>query len=61
MGALMTPLIAARADYQEAARKGLGVTEVNSSGPATAEMRALWRSVRARLDGSVLEQNSAAA
>ena len=51
MGALLTPLVAARADYQEAARKGLGVTEYNSTGAAAAEMRALWRGVSDRLNG----------
>jgi chromosome partitioning protein len=61
MGALMTPLVAARADYQEAARRGLGVTELNSHGAAAAEMRELWRSVRARLEGFALEQSSNAA
>lgn len=50
MGALLTPLVSSRADYQEAARRGLGVTEVNSAGAAAAEMRELWRSVQARLD-----------
>ncbi|PPQ37382.1 hypothetical protein CH337_03865 [Rhodoblastus acidophilus] len=50
MGALLTPLVASRADYQEAARKAMGVTELNSSGAAAAEMRELWRSTRARLE-----------
>lgn len=50
MGALLTPLVASRADYQEAARKALGVTELNASGAAAAEMRELWLSIRARLD-----------
>jgi len=60
MGVLMTPLVASRADYQEAARKALGVTELNASGAAAAEMRELWRSTRARLDGAEFEQISAA-
>ncbi|MBB4198375.1 hypothetical protein CCR94_22525 [Rhodoblastus sphagnicola] len=60
MGVLMTPLVAARADYQEAARRALGVTEFASSGAAAAEMRELWRSTRARLDGVELEQIDAA-
>jgi chromosome partitioning protein len=51
MGALLTPLVAARADYQDAARKGLGVTELNPAGAAASEMRDLWRAVRARLEG----------
>jgi chromosome partitioning protein len=61
MGVLLTPLIAARADYQEAARRGLGVTELNASGAAAAEMRELWRSVRDRLNGFGLARNSNAA
>ena len=61
MGALLTPLVAMRADYQDAARKGLGVTELNPAGAAAGEMRALWRSVRARLDGFDAEQASDAA
>jgi chromosome partitioning protein len=61
MGALLTPLVAARADYQEAARRGLGVTELNSGGAAAAEVRELWRSVRARLDGEALVQDVHAA
>ena len=49
LGVLMTPLIAARVDYQEAARRGLGVGEVNANGAAADEMRTLWASVRKRL------------
>ena len=49
MGALITPLILARVDYQEAARHGCGVTELNPSGAAAEEMRALWTSIRRRL------------
>ncbi|MBB4198374.1 ATPase [Rhodoblastus sphagnicola] len=49
LGVLMTPLIASRVDYQEAARRGLGVTEVNPNGAAAEEIRALWASVRKRL------------
>jgi chromosome partitioning protein len=49
LGALMSPLIATRVDYQEAARRGLGVTEINPQGAAAEEMRALWASVRKRL------------
>jgi len=55
MGALLTPLVASRADYQEAARKALGVTELNASGAAAAEMRELWLSARARLDSRAQE------
>lgn len=49
MGGLITPLIAARVDYQEAARAGLGVTEYNRSGYAAEEMRRLWSSLKKRL------------
>jgi len=60
MGVLLTPLVAARADYQEAARRGLGVTEFAASGSASAEMRELWRSARARLDGFAEQASDAA-
>jgi chromosome partitioning protein len=49
MGGLMTPLVTSRVDYQEAARRGLGVTEVNPSGAAAAEIRGLWASLSRRL------------
>ena len=49
MGALMSPLVLARVDYQEAARRGWGVTEWNASGAAADEMRALWASLKKRL------------
>ena len=49
MGGLISPLILSRVDYQEAARHGLGVTELNPGGPAAEEMRALWASIRRRL------------
>jgi chromosome partitioning protein len=49
MGALMSPLVLARVDYQEAARRGWGVTEWNAAGAAADEMRALWASLKKRL------------
>lgn len=49
MGGLITPMVATRVDYQEASRKGLGVTELHSSGYAAEEMRGLWKSVKRRL------------
>jgi chromosome partitioning protein len=49
MGGLLSPLILARVDYQDAARGGRGVTELNSSGAAAQEMYGLWRSITARL------------
>ncbi len=49
MGALISPLILSRVDYQEAARHGFGVTELNPEGAAAQEMRALWSSLKRRL------------
>ncbi|MBV8796186.1 MAG: ParA family protein, partial [Hyphomicrobiales bacterium] len=45
MGKLISPLILARADYQEAARCGSGVTELNPCSAAAEEMRGLWQSI----------------
>jgi chromosome partitioning protein len=42
-------LILARVDYQEAARRGRGVTEFNPHGAAALEMRGLWQSINRRL------------
>ena len=50
MGALLSPLVQARVDYQEAARYGWGVTEFNGNGVAAEEMRALWSSIKRRLN-----------
>jgi chromosome partitioning protein len=49
MGALISPLILTRVDYQEAARHGWGVTELNPNGAAAQEMRGLWQSIKSRL------------
>jgi chromosome partitioning protein len=49
MGGLLTPLVLARVDYQEAARHGWGVTEINPQGAAATEIRALWASIKRRL------------
>ena len=49
MGGLISPLVLARVDYQEAARHGLGVTELNPGGAAAKEIHALWLSIRRRL------------
>jgi chromosome partitioning protein len=49
MGELISPAILMRADYQEAARHGWGVTELNPDGAAAGEMRGLWESIRGRL------------
>jgi chromosome partitioning protein len=49
LGGLITPLVLQRVDYQEAARNGWGVTELNPNGAAAGEMRALWSSLKRRL------------
>jgi chromosome partitioning protein len=49
MGGLITPLVLARVDYQEAARHGLGVTEINPHGAAAQEIRTLWASLKRRM------------
>jgi chromosome partitioning protein len=49
MGGLITPLIQSRVDYQEAARQGRGVTEIHPSGPAAAEIKAMWASIKRRM------------
>lgn len=49
MGRLISPLIRARVEYPDAARRGRGVTELNPSGAAAQEMRSLWQSITADL------------
>jgi chromosome partitioning protein len=49
MGGLISPLIASRVDYQEAARHGYGVSELHPRGPAADEMRKLWSSIKRRM------------
>ena len=49
MGGLITPMVLARVDYQEAARHGWGVTEINPHGAAALEMKALWASIKRRM------------
>ena len=49
MGGLLTPLIQARVDFQEAARNGWGVTELNPHGDAADDIRKLWASMKRRL------------
>ena len=56
MGELISPLILTRIDYQEASRRGWGVTELNPSGAAAREMRALWRSIGERLAGGKIRR-----
>ncbi len=61
LGGLLTPLVSSRVDYQEAARHGWGVTELAPSGAAADEMRALWSSIRRRLNKATAARNVAAA
>ncbi len=49
MGALLSPLVSARVDYQEAARFGVAVVEGNPSGVAAREMGELWSCLKRRL------------
>jgi chromosome partitioning protein len=49
IGGLLSPLVSARVDYQEAARQGLGVGELNPDGVAAQEIRELWGSIKRRL------------
>jgi chromosome partitioning protein len=49
MGGLLRPFVVARVDYQEAAREGMGVTEIDSDGKAAEEMRSLWSSLKRRI------------
>ncbi len=61
MGDLISPLILARADYQEAARRGWGVTELDPSGAAAQEIRGLWRSIKRRLARAKVESGASEA
>jgi chromosome partitioning protein len=61
MGGLISPLVLARVDYQEAARHGLGVTEINPGGAAAQEMHALWASLKRRLARGKSKPSSRAA
>ena len=49
MGGLLRPFIVARVDYQEAAREGMGATEIDSEGKAAEEISHLWSSLKRRL------------
>ena len=60
MGGLLTPLISARVDYQEAARHGLGVTELAPSGVAAEEIRAMWSSIKRRMSRAMKAKTSSA-
>jgi chromosome partitioning protein len=58
MGGLISPLILWRADYQEAAHHGRGVTELDPYGAAAEEMRGLWQSIRRRLARGEVRQSA---
>ena len=49
LGGLITPMIGARVDYQDAARRGGGVTALKPSGMAAEDMRKLWGSIKRRM------------
>ena len=49
MGGLLRPLVSSRVAYQEAAREGMGTTELEPDGKAAEEMRVLWTSLKKRL------------
>ena len=49
MGGLLRPLVTSRVAYQEAAREGMGPTELEPEGKAADEMRVLWASLKKRL------------
>jgi chromosome partitioning protein len=53
MGALLSPLVSARVDYQEAARSGLAVVECNPHGVAAREIEELWLCLKRRLKKTV--------
>ena len=61
MGGLLRPFIVARVDYQEAAREGIGVTEIDAEGKAAEEMRHLWSSLKRRLSRLQAGRKGAAA
>ena len=49
MGGLLTPMITARVEYQDAMQRGLGPTELDPDGPAADEIRQLCGSIRRRM------------
>ncbi len=60
MGGLLSPLVTARVDFQDAAREGLGVTEYAPSGDAAQEMRKLYASIRRRIGKPAIPARKAA-
>ena len=59
MGGLITPPIVSRVDFQEAAREGMGVTEIAPHGKAADEIRRLWSSLKRRLKGKAVRAKAA--
>ena len=59
MGGLLRPLVASRVAYQEAAREGMGTTEIEPDGKAADEMRTLWASLKRRLSRAKTAEKSA--
>jgi chromosome partitioning protein len=56
-GVLISPAISARVDFQDAARTGMGVTEINRHGHAAYEIRRLWTSIRTMTDHASAAEN----
>lgn len=52
LGVLAEPIVATRADYQDAVAAGKGVTEYAPQGKAADEVRQLWRWVDRRMKGT---------
>ena len=52
LGVLAEPMLSARIDFQDAIAAGLGVTEYARGGKAAQEVEALWRWIRAQLEGA---------
>lgn len=49
VGGAVAPPVAERTDFRDSVASGLGVTEINSTGKAAAEIRALWGYVDERM------------
>ena len=46
MGLVASPAIANRVDFQEAALRGLGVTELNPNSKSAQEVTELWQTIK---------------
>jgi chromosome partitioning protein len=60
LGMMAEPLIALRADHQDAFALGLGVTELDPAGKAATELRELWRWAKQRMEADTHGQAKAA-